>query len=77
VSVIDGGVADRVKSRAWTVRLTVAVCVITPLVPVITSWYVPAGAVPRVAAVSWELPPPATVAGKREALLVDDPDMQD
>jgi hypothetical protein len=38
VTVIDGGVADRVKSRACTVRLTVAVWVIPALVPVIVSW---------------------------------------
>jgi hypothetical protein len=38
VTVIDGGVADTVKSRALAVRLTVAVCVIAPLVPLIVSW---------------------------------------
>src|SRR5579875_548185 len=57
------GAAEIVKSGVFTVKLTVAVCVSVPLVPVIVSVYVPAAVLLPVATVSVALPPALTDVG--------------
>jgi hypothetical protein len=51
-----------------TVRVTPAVCVRLPLVPVMVTVDVPTGVVPLVVTVSVELPDPVTVAGTKLAV---------
>jgi hypothetical protein len=66
------GLAVIVKSGGGgcetTAKLTVAVCVSVPLVPVIVSVDVPTGVLPVVVTVSVELPDPVTVAGEKLAV---------
>jgi hypothetical protein len=67
------GLADIVKSGgggcALTTKLTVAVCVRLPLIPVIVSVDVPTGVLPVVVTVNVELPVPVTVAGEKLAVV--------
>jgi len=67
------GLADIVKSGgggcAFTTRLTVAVCVSVPLVPVIVTVEVPAGVLPLVVTVIVDVPDPVTVAGEKLAVV--------
>jgi hypothetical protein len=71
-TVCELGVAVRLKfGGGWvaaTVKLTLAVWVKLPLVPVIVSVDVPSGVVPLVVTVSVELPEPVTVAGEKLAV---------
>jgi len=69
ITVCVPGLPDIVKSGgggcALTTKLTVAVCVRLPLVPVIVSVDVPTGVLPLVVTVNVELPVPVTVAGEK------------
>jgi hypothetical protein len=73
VSVL--GVAPRLKlgggGVAITVKLTPAVCIKLPLVPVMVTGYAPSVVVELVVTVSVELPDPVTVAGTKLAVTPD------
>jgi len=72
ITVCVLGLAEIVKSGgggcAFITKLTVAVCVRLPLIPVIVSVDVPTGVLPVVVTVNVELPVPVTVAGEKLAV---------
>jgi hypothetical protein len=66
---LELGEIASVKAGAVTVKVTVAVCVRTPLVPVMVIVELPAGVVPAVVVmVSVEVPDVLTEAGENDAL---------